>query len=191
VVVASCLAAHSQWLICIFNKPALFLKDKINSVEQLLLQSSLWDQTEARLHPRPPPWSPFPAASGRGWWSFFWEPVFAKLCAYESLSLVSVSREPKTSVLAVCSWLRVKAQARRWWLLPIILATQEAKIGRVAIPGKPRQKVYKTVSQPMAGHNSVHLLSQLHRRLRSGGWWFQASLSKNIHEHHLSGKGWV
>jgi hypothetical protein len=37
------------------------------------------------------------------------------------------------------------------WLKPIILATWEAEIGRITIPGQPRQNVHETLSQPIAG----------------------------------------
>jgi hypothetical protein len=38
-------------------------------------------------------------------------------------------------------------QARNWWLTPVILATQEAKIRRIMIQRQPRQIVGKTLSQ--------------------------------------------
>jgi hypothetical protein len=33
----------------------------------------------------------------------------------------------------------------------VILATQEAEMGRIAVPGQPRQKVLKTSSQRISG----------------------------------------
>jgi hypothetical protein len=37
--------------------------------------------------------------------------------------------------------------ARRWWLTPIILATQEAEIWRLTVPSQPLQIVHETLSQ--------------------------------------------
>jgi hypothetical protein len=37
--------------------------------------------------------------------------------------------------------------AKHQWLIPVILATWEAKIERIVVPGQPRQKVCKTPSQ--------------------------------------------
>jgi hypothetical protein len=33
-----------------------------------------------------------------------------------------------------------------WWLMPIILATQEAEIRKIAVPSQPRYRVPKTLS---------------------------------------------
>jgi hypothetical protein len=33
--------------------------------------------------------------------------------------------------------------------MPVILATEEMKIGRIAVQGKPQQKVCETPSQPV------------------------------------------
>jgi hypothetical protein len=37
--------------------------------------------------------------------------------------------------------------ARRWWLTPVILATQEAEFMRIMVQSHPRQIVHKTLSQ--------------------------------------------
>jgi hypothetical protein len=44
-----------------------------------------------------------------------------------------------------------------WWLMPVILVTQEVEIRRMEVPSLPWQKVCKTPSQLMAGHSSMYL----------------------------------
>jgi hypothetical protein len=71
--------------------------------------------------------------------------------------------------------------AGHWRLTPIILATWEAEIRRIAVWGRSVQKLQETTSQPIYGKNSVHLSSQatkLPGNLRSGELPFQASPGK-------------
>jgi hypothetical protein len=44
-----------------------------------------------------------------------------------------------------------------WWLKPVILATWEAEVRRIKVQSKPRQKILKTLSQPIAEHGGAHL----------------------------------
>jgi hypothetical protein len=37
--------------------------------------------------------------------------------------------------------------ARHWWLTPVILATQEAEISKIAVRSQPLQIVFKTLSR--------------------------------------------
>jgi hypothetical protein len=47
-----------------------------------------------------------------------------------------------------------------WWLTPVILATWEAEIRRIAVRGQTRQKVQETPYQPIAQYGNALLLSQ-------------------------------
>jgi hypothetical protein len=42
--------------------------------------------------------------------------------------------------------LKKKNGVKHWWLMPIILTTWEAKIGRIMVQGQPRQIVHKIPS---------------------------------------------
>jgi hypothetical protein len=42
--------------------------------------------------------------------------------------------------------------ARHWWLTPVILATQEAVIRRIAVRSQPMQVVHETLSQNYPTH---------------------------------------
>jgi hypothetical protein len=50
---------------------------------------------------------------------------------------------------------------RGQWLIPLILATQEAEIRRIEVPGQPEQTVHKTLSQwKKAGYSGMNPSSQ-------------------------------
>jgi hypothetical protein len=78
--------------------------------------------------------------------------------------------------------------ARLQWLTTIILATWEAEIQRTIIPGQHRQKFHKIPSQPVSGHSGVCLSSQLCRKLKYGGSWFQSRLGNKFTRPHLNRK---
>jgi hypothetical protein len=42
--------------------------------------------------------------------------------------------------------LKVREKAGRWWLRPVILATQEAEIRRIMVRSQPRQIIHRTPS---------------------------------------------
>jgi hypothetical protein len=46
----------------------------------------------------------------------------------------------------VAEHLKKERRAGHQWFIPIILATQEAEIRRIAIQSQPRQVVHKTLS---------------------------------------------
>jgi hypothetical protein len=43
--------------------------------------------------------------------------------------------------------LKIAKRARHWWVMPVILATQEADIRRILVQSQPRQIVLETLSQ--------------------------------------------
>jgi hypothetical protein len=42
--------------------------------------------------------------------------------------------------------LKRRVTARHWWLMPVILATQEAEIRRIMVQNQLGQRVHKTLS---------------------------------------------
>jgi hypothetical protein len=50
--------------------------------------------------------------------------------------------------------------ARRWWLTPVILATQEAEIRRITVRSQPRQIVLETLSQKNPLHKRAGGVAQ-------------------------------
>jgi hypothetical protein len=42
---------------------------------------------------------------------------------------------------------KTPSQAMCWWLMPVILASQEAEIKRIKVRGQPRQIVCETLSR--------------------------------------------
>jgi hypothetical protein len=42
--------------------------------------------------------------------------------------------------------------ARRWWFMPVILATEEAEIRRIVVRSQPRQIVCETLSRKKILH---------------------------------------
>jgi hypothetical protein len=70
--------------------------------------------------------------------------------------------------------------------MPVILAIQEVEIRKMEVQSQPRQTVNETPSQPITEHSGSYLSSQLLGRLRLGGSWFQARLSKKFSRLHLN-----
>jgi hypothetical protein len=56
---------------------------------------------------------------------------------------------------------KTACKAKHRELMPVILATGQAEIGRIIVQGHPRQIFHKTPSHPMAGSSVVCLSSQL------------------------------
>jgi hypothetical protein len=52
------------------------------------------------------------------------------------------------SPLTACGvFLKTTVTAERWWLTPVILATQEAEIRRITVQSQTRQRVHETLSR--------------------------------------------
>jgi hypothetical protein len=75
-----------------------------------------------------------------------------------------------------------------WWLVPLILATWEAEIGKMTIQGQPKHIAQETTQETIST-TACACHPKLCRRLRSGGSQFQVSPSQNnLWETHLKGK---
>jgi hypothetical protein len=79
-----------------------------------------------------------------------------------------------TSILS--SWeLKVKFWSRAWQITPVIPATKEVKIKKIAVQGQPEHKVTETASQSIrltmvvyACHSSYW--GSMNRRITFSGW---------------------
>jgi hypothetical protein len=52
-----------------------------------------------------------------------------------------------------------RCKVKEWWLMCIILATQEVEIRKTMVQSQFQQKVQETSSKPMAGHSGRCLSS--------------------------------
>jgi hypothetical protein len=77
-------------------------------------------------------------------------------------------------------------------LKPVILATREVEIMRIMVEGQPRQKIWETPFQPMAGNCSTLLSFQLCGKAQVRGW--QSSWPEHKARPYLKNKqhnkGW-
>jgi hypothetical protein len=72
----------------------------------------------------------------------------------------SLSLNPWQPLFSIIVYFRNVLEARHQWLIPVILATWEAEIRKIAVPGQPEQIVHETSSWTIAGHSDVCLSSQ-------------------------------
>jgi hypothetical protein len=63
-----------------------------------------------------------------------------------------------------------------WWLTPVILATEEAEVRRIAVQGRPRQKFSKTSPQSISQvwWHVPGYLGSIKRRISVQAGWAEA-----------------
>jgi hypothetical protein len=66
------------------------------------------------------------------------------------------------------------------WLMPVILATQEAKIKRITVQSQPRQIVFETLSQKNTSQKEAGGVAQMERALFQLSFWDSGVLSRQI-----------
>jgi hypothetical protein len=62
--------------------------------------------------------------------------------------------------------------------MPVILATEDAEIKRITVPGQPGKKVLKTLPQPIIGFRCACHPSH-RRKHKIGGSWSRPGWAKN------------
>jgi hypothetical protein len=78
--------------------------------------------------------------------SYQWLPTLAQMLLEKPALWAAefcLLRFTTTQWVELDSW-RLQNRARSRWLMPIILATWEAEIGRIVVPGQPHQEVWET-----------------------------------------------
>jgi hypothetical protein len=83
-----------------------------------------------------------------------------------------VSKLDMTMVWITCQTLDSIIKAQYWQLMPVILATQEAKIKRIMIWGQPGQILCETLAQkyPTQTHTQTHTHTHTHTHTRLVEW---------------------
>jgi metal-dependent hydrolase (beta-lactamase superfamily II) len=73
------------------------------------------------------------------------------VCHHTQIIVLCISHAQSDHAISLDSYNKETQQARHWWLTPIILATQEAEIRKIAVQSQPRPKKKKNLSQKRAG----------------------------------------